>query len=172
MPIEIRRATIEDAAGIAAVSIQAWRETYPGIMPQSVLDDLSVEQRAANWQSWLSKPTQCFVAEDGSRMIGFVDGGAARDPGYDFTSEIYAIYLLQGWQKQGLGRRLVETFLGALEPAKPSSFYIWVAEGNKSARGFYERLGGRSFQEKVTETYQLKELAYGWPKGLPTDLQP
>ena len=37
----VRAATVRDADDIAIVHVTSWRETYPGIVPQSVLDDLS-----------------------------------------------------------------------------------------------------------------------------------
>jgi len=40
-------ATVEDISQIAAVHVQSWRESYQGIIKQEILDELSVEQRAA-----------------------------------------------------------------------------------------------------------------------------
>ena len=46
MPI-IRAAVPADAEHIGRVHVQVWRETYPGIVPQTILDTMSVEARAA-----------------------------------------------------------------------------------------------------------------------------
>lgn len=37
-----RDAVVEDAPGIARVHVESWRAAYAGLMPQAVLDDLSV----------------------------------------------------------------------------------------------------------------------------------
>ncbi len=50
----------------------------------------------------------CWVAvTPGGYVVGFADGGPIRAPlqGYDY--ELYAIYLLKGWQGCGMGLALV-----------------------------------------------------------------
>jgi hypothetical protein len=42
----IRDASPADAAAIARVRVDAWRETYRGIVPEAFLDGLSYEQDA------------------------------------------------------------------------------------------------------------------------------
>src|SRR5512142_1389502 len=62
----IRPATPEDAEGIARVHIETWRTTYRGLMPDSVLDNLSIEKQADRWDASLSNQrTSTVVAEDG-----------------------------------------------------------------------------------------------------------
>ena len=43
--MEIRAATISDAYSIAEVQVAGWQAAYRGIMPDSVLDGLSVPKR-------------------------------------------------------------------------------------------------------------------------------
>ena len=46
----IRRARPVDAAEIARVQVQSWRETYAGIIPQPYLDQLSVPAHERQWR--------------------------------------------------------------------------------------------------------------------------
>ena len=49
----IRRASREpsdDAAGIATTHVASWRAAYRGLLPQSLLDDLSVDRRTEQWR--------------------------------------------------------------------------------------------------------------------------
>ena len=46
----IRPATVDDAAAVAHVHVSSWRSTYRGLMPDAVLDSLSVERRAEFWR--------------------------------------------------------------------------------------------------------------------------
>jgi len=43
--VGIRGATLGDAAAIAGVHIVSWRETYLGLIPETMLRDLSVSVR-------------------------------------------------------------------------------------------------------------------------------
>ena len=69
--VTIRPAEISDALGIARVHVNAWRETYKGIIPDSVLDALSYEeltaQRLDNIQKLKERRQCCLIAvsEDG-----------------------------------------------------------------------------------------------------------
>lgn len=47
--IQIRRANLSDASAIAGVHAASWQETYPGIVPDDFLKNLSVERRFVQW---------------------------------------------------------------------------------------------------------------------------
>ena len=47
----LRPAVLSDANAIAEVHVRAWRETYRGIMPDKVLDELSAERSAERWSA-------------------------------------------------------------------------------------------------------------------------
>src|SRR5690554_1514638 len=109
----IRAASPEDAMAIGHVHVDSWRTTYRGLMPDSVLAALSVEQRAAMWQraaeAAQERESRSFllVAEDPSEgIIGFASAGPDRDERSGFDSELYAIYLLERHQGRGVGRQL------------------------------------------------------------------
>jgi hypothetical protein len=48
---------VADAAAIAAVHVEAWRETYMGIVPVQALADLSVDRRTEICRRILTNPT-------------------------------------------------------------------------------------------------------------------
>jgi ribosomal protein S18 acetylase RimI-like enzyme len=103
----IRTAQIADAEGIAGMHVDAWPETYRGIVPGEILNELSYERRAQNWKRSIGERHRClFVAEDAGRIAGFVNAGPARDAPAGFDSEIYAIYLLPAHQRRGTGAAL------------------------------------------------------------------
>lgn len=165
----VREATCDDAAGVARVHVESWRTTYRGIMPDTVLDSLTPEQRLPNWQRRLCGGPNgdfVFVAERFSgEVIGFASGGAEREgtPGYE--SELQAIYLLEAAQGLGIGGRLFHAIAERLHRAGMRSMLLWVLAENTPARGFYERIGGEYVQTKTFEIggAMLDEVAYGWP---------
>jgi hypothetical protein len=153
---------VDDAYAIARVQVDGWRETYGGIIPQPVLDALSVDGQARQWRGWLSIPTTtAHVALEGERIVGFSAAGPAHDgapPGSE--AEIYAIYLDKDQHGKGIGRALFEV---SREWTGWRSLVVWVLEKNPS-RGFYERLGGVVVGHKQSEMggATLDEVAYGW----------
>jgi L-amino acid N-acyltransferase YncA len=164
----IRAATADDARAIAEVHIASWRTTYRGIVPDAVLDVLSVEERERRWASSLTtrdSPSFAYVAEDeAGRVVGFASGGPRRDGDPAYAGELYAIYLLPGAQGQGVGRRLTEAVARHLDKRGMRSMLVWVLSTNP-ARSFYEALGGRYLGEQQFEMggATMTEVAYGWP---------
>ena len=163
--ITIRQAHIEDAAEIAKVHVDSVRTTYAGIDPQDYLDKLSTEEYTRNWVSRLSNPhSYVYVAEDESRhIVGFVSGGAERKGDPLYKGELYAIYLLQAYQGQGIGRLLTRALVKRLVQEGINSMLLWVVTANP-ARHFYEALGGQQVKAKQIEIggAMLDEIAYGW----------
>ena len=106
---------VADAAAIAAVHVEAWRETYVGIVPVQVLAGLSVDRRTEIWRRILTNPiafssSAVFVAERDGTVVGFGCCGMQRAEslsaqGYD--GEISSIYVLRAFQRCGLGAFLM-----------------------------------------------------------------
>ncbi|SRR6266511_2997922 len=163
----IRAAQPTDAAAIAKVHVDSWRTTYKGIVPDDFLAALSYEQRTHMWRPLLSQslPTSfVYVAEDPSgQVIGFASGGPERSGDPDYAGELYAIYLLEGYQRHGLGRHLTRTLVQCLIRAGMPSLLLWVLVANP-CRGFYEALGGQRLYDKqvLISGAPLVEVAYGW----------
>ena len=45
--VGFREATVADCVAVAEVHVRSWRESFAGIVPQSFMDRMSVERRAA-----------------------------------------------------------------------------------------------------------------------------
>jgi L-amino acid N-acyltransferase YncA len=173
----IRMAQWADAVAIAAVHVDSWRTTYAGILPDDYLANLSYERRERWWRDTLSTPSGTefiYVVEDAGRnVIGFAAGGAERSGDAIYSGELYAIYLLDRHQRQGIGRRLTVAVVNRLLHEGFSSMLVWVFAAN-SSRAFYEALGGQQVYEKSVTIggVQLVEVAYGWRdiQGLATQM--
>lgn len=165
IPAEIRFATAEDAAAIAKVHVASWKSTYPGIVPQSYLDSLNVEEFTERWQSRLDIPSEAvtYVAVSEGTVCGFASAGPARAEKPGFSGELYALYLAQEAQSKRIGSRLFWTLAKHLERAGHGGMYVWVLEENP-AHGFYERMGGslHSTTEIDIGGKLLREVCYGW----------
>lgn len=163
--MKIRTATPEDAPRIAWVHLESWKTTYPGIIPQTYIDGLQVENGIRNWQERLTQADGpvVFVAEDDAGILGFAAGGAIVHPVEGFDGELGAIYLLATHQKRGAGAALVRQIAGALVERGFTSMVAWVLKENPSRR-FYERIGGTLIAEQGIEIggVTLPEVAYGW----------
>jgi len=169
MDVTIRSATTGDARGIARVRVDAWRETYTGIVPASYLATLDHDRQSARWAEMLERePPWVYVAAD---ELGEVVGYAAAYPtrteedialGYD--ADLAAIYLLRKAQGSGTGRQLVRAVVERLLAEQHRSMIVWVLRDNQS-RGFYEALGGEIAREHHLSIggQDLPTVGYGYP---------
>ena len=166
--ITIRRAEPADAQAIASVQTASWRTTYAGLVPADFLAAMDVSRRAAVWHTGLTDSTRryCyFVAEDADgQVVGFASGGPERDGDPIYKGELSAIYILDSYQKQGIGRRLVQAIATWLHENHYHNMLIWVLAGNSIGIGFYEAMGGQRGGSKtiVMGGESLEEYSYGW----------
>ena len=164
---EIRAAQLEDAEGIAKVIVSAWRDTYRGLMPDHVLDHLSVEERAERWKKRLEDGIDPYhrvlVTEANGRVTGFASYGSNLEDDPQYRGEIHALYILNEYRSQGLGRKLVFRAASALLDLNMNSMVVWVLSANPY-RKFYERLGGKYLYEKpgLVSGILLEKTAYSW----------
>ena len=164
----IREASPIDAAAIARVHVDSWRTTYAGIVPADYLASLSYARREQFWCDILSTPIPAgcvyVAAQDTGEVIGFASGGPERSGDALYRGELYAIYLLAPYQRQGLGRRLTLAVVQRLLQRGLPSMLVWVLAANPG-RAFYAALGGQPVYEKEVTigTVPLLEVAYGWP---------
>lgn len=165
--LRIREATPEDAPAIARVRVDTWRTTYRGLLPDDFLDNLSYDTVTRNWRNILSSPAPqqvAFVAEaETGEVVGFALGGPERGSLTAYDGELYAIYLRQEYQGQGLGRGLASAVAQRLAAEGLTAMLVWVLKGNPAA-AFYQTLGGQFVGEKqvlIGDSYYT-ELAYGW----------
>jgi ribosomal protein S18 acetylase RimI-like enzyme len=181
--ITVRVARQADAQEVAHIHVDTWRTTYRGLMPDSVLDGLSYERSQAKWESFMEEsdrvllvaevPDEDEETEGGpcrrrkNRVVGFAAAGPAM--GTTGTSpsaregEIYAIYVLKGCQRQGIGSMLLQAAAAHLHGLGLNTMIVRVLSENPY-RAFYERLGARPVG---TEQLQiagvvLAETVYRW----------
>jgi len=167
--ISLRPARSHDAAGIARVHVETWRDTYAGLVPDGYLLNLTQAGQAAQWAAALGgtrSAETALVAEiigaQGPRVVGFGSCGRARAG--PVAGEVYTLYVGANWQNRGIGRRLLTGLFEVLAKQRTAAAAIWVLSGNP-ARFFYEAMGGirqAERKERFAGTL-LDETAYVWP---------
>lgn len=164
----------DDAPGIARVHVLSWQSAYKGLLPQAMLDQLSLATRERQWRQWLEAPAgsapDTLVATSDQGILGFVSGGALRGDHPGFDSEIAAIYLLPAQQGKGLGKALFEAMQAQLRAAGYQRCLVWVLASNATARAFYARQGGSPALTKTAslgtsfgaEPVEVEEVGYAF----------
>jgi L-amino acid N-acyltransferase YncA len=156
----VRLARPDDAEAIADAHVRGWLTTYRGLVPDSILDGLSVERRTTFWRDTIAAETEAasaspavaafpaaaartWVVEEAGKVRGFASSGPVRDQpdGLAAAGEVFAIYLAPEARGRGLGRALFEHVVGDLRGRGFAPIVVWVFEANAATRGFYEAAG-------------------------------
>jgi len=163
--ITFRKATVADSAAVARVHVQSWRECFKGIVPQSFLDEMSVQDRARAFRKRFPDDYyRMFIAESTkNNVIGFADCGKPRQIDRPYQAELYAIYLLRDFQRRGVGGKLFALGVESLVADGLNSMYVLTLEASPY-KSFYEKMGGRVVDREAITIGGLKytELVYGW----------
>ena len=141
--VVVRGAEPADARAIAQVHVASWRWAYRGLLPDDLLDGLSVEDREADRATWLADPElDAVVAERTGSVVGFASVAASRDADAPSgTGEVLTLYVTLDAAGTGVCRLLLEAAVTALRDRRFHRTTLWVLEANERARRFYERAG-------------------------------
>ncbi len=160
----IRPANVSDIPALARVHVASWQAAYRHILPDEVLNRLSIEQFEANWRRNFSDIQRTnLVLEVESCVSGFISFGNSRDNDATAgTGEIYGLYLIPELWGAGYGRVLWAEASQYL-PSRFSVITLWVLQNNTRARKFYECMGlEHDEQTKNISLYgvELPEVRY------------
>ena len=166
----IRPADIDDASAIARVHVASWRSTYRDLLPNDFLDALTETAYTDRWRRFIGDGTsRVYVVEDDRHPdggpVGFASAGRERAGETGFQGELYAIYILDSFQRRGFGTQLVRLAVSGLREMGFDDMIVWVLRDNRPARDFYERLGGVYVRTQpiTIGSVTLEEVSYGWP---------
>ena len=165
----IRSARPGDAARMAQVYVEAWRDSYPILLPARTLAAMSVERWTHQFTSTISRGRELvLVAEDQKTgVVGLATGGPALDRGVFFGArgvcEIFALYVSADFGGRGAGSGLLRSMLRVFADRGAPAAFAWMLRGNP-ARYFYERMGARLVAQKSERRFgEVIHLeAYAW----------
>ena len=150
--MRIREAELRDAAAMARVSVDSYRNAHRDQIPEESLMQFTYEESERNWARAIREFSESaerqeyiYVAEnDEGLLIGVAMGGPERSHHPLYTGEIYFLYLLPAYQRQGIGRQLTISVVERLVEQGMDSLLIRVLQANAPARRFCEALEGNS----------------------------
>ena len=137
MTVRLRTANDLDMPAVGALHHRSRASAYAGLVAPEALTFGSEEALGEWWaerRRWEADTHRLTVAVAGTGIVGFSYLGPSEDEG---VTELYAIHVLPGHVGTGVGRALMDDALTHLGPRA----VLWVLEGNKRARWFYEKAG-------------------------------
>lgn len=155
----VREARVADATDLARIQVSSWRAEYAGVVPDTVLDELTspdAEERfRSQWEAAASRPPtarhRVLVAvetrESRQRVVaGFASCGPATDadlwPATD--AELYELDVAPGMAGHGHGSRLLNAVADTVRDDGFQTLCAWALESGEGIRAFLESSGWRA----------------------------
>lgn len=166
--IKVRKTEQGDAVAMGRVYVDAWHDTYPGLLPDDGLLAMSPERQAFAWARAIARQGSdnfVLVAEkDRYGIVGLASGGRCRDTDARYDGEVYTLYVDPNHQRSSVGRSLLMALFAELRRTGCMDGIIWALAGNPS-RMFYEHLGGElaAHRQAVTMGVEHEEVGYAFP---------
>ncbi len=145
--VSVRVGWADDAPGIAAVQVSAWRQEYAGLLPAEVLDSLDAEPFAAAWATSLNSPkdarNRVLVALERNTVRGFAVTGPSSDPDVDPVAhgEISELTVDPATTRHGHGSRLVQACADTLRADRFGTALVWLNSEDDVRRAFLTAAG-------------------------------
>jgi GrpB-like predicted nucleotidyltransferase (UPF0157 family)/GNAT superfamily N-acetyltransferase len=144
---KVRKARGGDAPRIAEIHVRAWQAAYRDVLPDALLDGLSVSEREQSWDALLRDGENhwlTLVAEgSGGALAGFCSVATpSRDEGVgEKTAEVGALYVDPARWREGVGAVMLSAALAELGEQGWREVVLWVLPENQPALAFYDRFG-------------------------------
>ena len=140
-----------------------------------IIETMKIEDYEAVYDLWLSSPGMslntsddsregiafylrrnpetCFTAKEGNRIIGVIMAGHDGRRGYIHHTAVHPEY-----RRKGIGRKLVEKALDALEREGINKVALVVFERNDGGNAFWEKMGFTSRKDLVYRNRLIHDL--------------
>ena len=142
-PVWIRRATAEDAAGIAHVYLAAWQEAHADVASEAYVAALRERRHEQYWRKELelqSSERAPWVAVIDDTVVGFACGGLSRDDdAHPGDGEVYQVHVDPGCWRLGIGSSLLRHVMRDLGAHGFERAHLWVVSGCRPATIFMQR---------------------------------
>ena len=147
-PPAVRLAAPDDIEMLGGISERAWRATYPGIVPDRVLDEW-IEAARGNWRQAFQggaaeRGWRPWVADRNGLVLGFATTTPAKSdwlPPPPGAGELTNLYIEPDAIGTGIGRLLYEHAMTDLRERGFDPLVVWAFRENARAVRFYERMG-------------------------------
>ena len=153
---KLRKATGADAIAITIVNVYTWQTAYAGLIPEDVLKSRinNLPISAEKLKNDISN-RNIIVATVDDTIIGYCAYGVSRNENFSNCGEVYALYLLQGYQGNGIGKALFNRAMSELVTQGHAQVIVNCLQNNKRAMDFYKAMSGDVVGERQDEVTGL-----------------
>lgn len=143
MNILYRKATVDDAYGIAYVSAYSWKETYKGLLPEEYLEYRinNINNKVDDTKNFIKEHTNYLVAVVDNKIVGICNYEYSQRQEYKDYGYLGALYVLKEYQGMGIGKELFKMAIEDLIKLGYDKMYLECMAGNDTINFYTKYLG-------------------------------
>lgn len=153
MKCNIRKSNKEDCKTIAHLVTVSWNESYKNIVNDEFLNNMiNTENLRYNslYNTFNEEENHQYVLEVNDTIVGFLKMIHSKDEDYNNCAEIQALYILEGYKKNGFGKQLISKAKEETRNMGFNKILIGCLEQN-SANNFYTSVGAKLVKTRKFE---------------------
>ncbi|MDV5058887.1 GNAT family N-acetyltransferase [Vibrio diabolicus] len=142
MRYTVRNAVREEATQIAKIHVDSWQVAYKGLMPQSYIDQFTIERRERMWTRVMTEQlAQLIVVERQGEIVGFLSYELPNHTCEDKTAWVTCCYVSPLHYGQGAGSALLDELETRLLSTPVMQISLKALDTNKQGLKFYKKCG-------------------------------
>jgi len=166
MELIIREVKPQEVLDTARIYIDCWQRDYREVVPEEMLNNMSLEQEAEECSQWLygnEDLTLLYVAMDDSKMAGYIAASPNTEHPLEYEMEINGLFVERQYRGRGIGLRLMNYMMKELAKRGFAKVLLYNFKDTKS-NGFYKSLGGRVVSQQIQRPGGREAVVdiFGW----------
>ena len=168
--VSVRLARPDDVPEIARIQVETWRVAYPKILPEPVLEALTVDAAEPAWAAAVQAPPSpkhhVLVAQEQRWLVGFAavapaDDLEEGDPDPDATAQLGPLLVEPRWGRRGHGSRLLAAAVDHARGDGMVRLIAWIPTADSASLDFLRSAGWAAdgyARELDTGAGELREM--------------
>lgn len=138
--MEIRLLIEKEITEMVELYVKSWRATYKGIIPDKILDTITVEKFNKIWEEYITKENNgIFGAFENDIFLGF--GAFTPDDEIENTLYLDSLHIKSEYKGKGIGTKIIEHLKNYAKENGYQNLSVSIMCGNNRARSLYTKLG-------------------------------
>lgn len=151
--MDIRLLVEKEIDEMAELYVKSWRATYKGIIPDKILDTITLDRFSKIWKEYITKENNgIFGAFENDIFLGF--GAFTPDEEIENTLYLDSLHIKDEYKGKGVGTKIINYLKGYAREKGYKGVSVSIMSGNDRARNLYTKLGAVHLNDYIN--YEIK----------------
>ena len=157
--MDIRLLVEKEIDEMAELYVKSWRATYKGIIPDKILDTITLDRFSKIWKEYITKENNgIFGAFENDIFLGF--GAFTPDEEIENTLYLDSLHIKDEYKGKGVGTKIINYLKGYAREKGYKGVSVSIMSGNDRARNLYTKLGAVHLNDYINAVHLNDYINY------------